>query len=382
MCKAANFCLKHTQTTRPNDRNDGIVSQPEIRAGVSISTSGKFQPLGQQALNGLLLWKSYMNREGGIPVGGSSRPVRLIWYDDGGRSDRTRENVHRLLQNDCVDIFFGPYSSNLTMVAAKIAEEHKKLLWSYGGTSDEIFSRASQYIIGISSPASDYFRALPPWLAKEYPDIRRLCVLYSGKGSFGRQVSRGVLESAREIGHSVDSVPLNDADPDQAISTLHKLNPEAVVLAAGFQDELAIMQTRSRWPNTVRATAAVSAGIPDFGSHLGEASEGVIGASQWEPGGSHPGILGPTSACFVNHFGKQFGTTPDYVAAGSFATGLIVGECIRRADSLDFYSLRSAASQLECSTFYGRFRINSQSGKQIGHRILLVHWQNGSKIFL
>jgi len=362
-----------------------IVSDHEIRVGLSVSVSGRFQLQGQQALHGILLWQSHANAQGGIPSnGGMSRPVRLIWYDDGSRVSRTRENVLRLIRNDSVDILLGPYSSSLTMAAAEIAEEYKKILWNYGGTSDEIFSHGWRYMIAIASPASDYLRALPQWLVKQYPKRCRICVLYSSQGTFGWQVARGVLESAPETRQSVELVPLDTPlkDSDAALSLLLDISPEAVMLAGDFQDELAIMRTRPRWPTSVRAVAAVAAGIAAFASQVGQLADGVLGPSQWEPGVSFPTIVGPPSDSFINDFQIRFGSTPDYVAAGSFATGLIVMECIRRAGSLDGDKLRSAASDLDCHTFYGRFRLDAQSGKQVGHRILLIRWQNGNKIVL
>jgi len=73
---------------------------------------------------------------------------------------------------------------------------------------------------------------------------------------------------------------------------------------------------------------------------------------------------------------------PDYIAAGSFATGLVLTECIRRASSLDDEKLRNTASHVDCNTFYGRFRIDPRSGMQTGHRTLLIRWQGGKKIVL
>ena len=172
------------------------------------------------------------------------------------------------------------------------------------------------------------------------------------------------------------------ADLHAALSILREIKPEAVVLAGGFQEEVAILQTRSRWPNTVRVIAAVAAGMPAFGSQLPQASGGIIGPSHWEPSASSSTILGPPTEWFMNNFQKQFGTTPDYIAAGSFAAGLIMSECVRRSGSLDSDQLRSTAARLECHTFYGCYRIDPHSGKQLGHRILLVQWQKGSKISL
>jgi branched-chain amino acid transport system substrate-binding protein len=356
----------------------------EIKVGLSVSTSGRFELQGRQALNGVLLWQSFANSHGGIALRNVSPPIRIIWYDDEGKVGRVQENVVQLLRNDCIDILIGPYSSHLTIAAAEIAEEQKKLLWNYGGTSDEIFTRGWQSIIGISTAASDYFRALPRWLAKRNPELRQICVLYSAKGTFGAQVNRGVIESARGTDHSVHSLAINTpvGNSDAALAMLRGISPEAIVLASSFEDELAIMRSRSRWPTTVRAVAAVSAGTASFGSELGKMSDGVIGPSQWEPDMNFPSIVGPFSDWFVRAFQKEFGTAPGYVAAGAFAAGLILSECIRRAVSLDNNKLRDVASHFDINTFYGRFRIDPESGKQVWHRVQLVRWQNGARSVL
>src|SRR6266550_2856812 len=152
----------------------------EITVGFSISLSGKFQLQGQQALQGFLLWQSYINAQGGIAIrAGVKRADSLIWYVDRSRINGARENVVQLLRTDHVDILLGPYSSSLTASAVEIAEEQKKILWNFGGSSDEIFSHGRRYLVGIASPASDYLPALPQWLAEEPPALSRICVVYS-----------------------------------------------------------------------------------------------------------------------------------------------------------------------------------------------------------
>ena len=142
------------------------------------------------------------------------------------------------------------------------------------------------------------------------------------------------------------------------------------------------MRTRQHWPSTVRAVAAVAAGLGDFSAELGQIADGVLGPSQWEPGVAFPNIAGPTSDWFLDSFQKQFGRPPDYIASGSLATGLVLTECIRQAASLDDEKLRSTASDLDCNTFYGRFRIDARTGIQTGHRVLLIRWQGGYKVVL
>jgi branched-chain amino acid transport system substrate-binding protein len=358
------------------------MSRPEITIGLSVSLSGKFSLQGQQTLQGARLWQSYINFQGGIVVQNEEkRSVRLIWYDDRSQTSCVRKNVFRLLRDDRIDVLLGP----LTMAVVEIAEEYKKVLWNHSGSSDEIFRRGQRYLVGIASPASDYLRALPHWLAEEFPGLGRICVLYSGRGTFGWQVARGILESLLvEAGQSVELVPINSPleNYDTILRTLFDIDPEVVVLAVTFPDELGIMRTRQHWPSTVRVVAAVAAGIGDFSAELAQIADGVLGPSQWEPGVTFPNVTGPASDWFLDSFHRQFGHAPDYIAAGSFATGLVLTECIRQAASLDDEKLRSTASGLDCSTFYGRFRIDSRTGIQTGHRVLLIRWQGGYKVVL
>ncbi len=196
-------------------------------------------------------------------------------------------------------------------------------------------------------------------------------------------MARGILESVT-VHQSVELVPINSflENYDTILKTLCDIDPEVVVLAGSFQAELGIMRTRHRWPSTVRAVAAVAAGIRAFSAELVQIADGVLGPSQWEPGITFPNIVGPTSDRFLDSFQSQFDRPPDYIAAGSFATGLVLTECIRLAASLDDDELRNTASGLDCNTFYGRFRIDSRTGLQMGHRVLLIRWQGGHKVVL
>jgi branched-chain amino acid transport system substrate-binding protein len=361
------------------------MSLSEITTGLSVSLSGNFQLQGQQALQGLLFWRSYANAQGGIAnQHGKRRAVRLIWYDDHSQISCACKNVQRLLKEDHVDILLGPYSSSLTMAVAEIAEENKKLLWNHGGSSDDIYKHGWRYVIGVASPASEYLRTLPRWLAREVPGFSRICVLYSGRGTFAWQVARGILESALPVArHSVHLVPVNIPweNHDPIFGVLSGIAPEVVVLVGSFQDEFSLMQTRRCWPRTVSAVAAVAAGVRAF-ADLGEIADGVLGPSQWEPGTTFPDIVGPTSDWFLDRFQSQFNLPPDYIAAASFATGVILTECIRRTTYLDDEELRNTACDLDCNTFYGRFCIDSRSGKQMGHRVLLVRWKSGHRVVL
>src|SRR5207245_4428030 len=172
-------------------------SRREILVGLSISLSGRFSAQGRQALDGLRLWQSYVNGQDGITIGQAApQPVRVVFYDDQSRASLARANALRLLRRDCVDALFGPYSSGLTMTVAEVAHEEGKVLWNHGGSSDEILNRSWPHLVSTPTPASDYLRDLPRWLARQAPTLRRICVVHSSRGTFAGHVARGVAQAA------------------------------------------------------------------------------------------------------------------------------------------------------------------------------------------
>lgn len=99
-------------------------SRDEIRVGVSLSLSGEFQLQGQDALRGVRLWVDYVERDGGIALGhsGSRRSPQLIVDDDGGKTERAKDNVLRLLTKDGVNLE-GPHDPRLRPFLGEISSE-------------------------------------------------------------------------------------------------------------------------------------------------------------------------------------------------------------------------------------------------------------------
>lgn len=309
--------------------------------------------------------------------------MRLVWLDDESRMDRARQNVSTLLTNEHVNLLLGPYGSAITLAVADLAERAGKILWNHGGSSDEIFRRGFRYLVATASPASDYLRALPRWLATNRPSLCRIAIVHSARGTFGAQVARGIVEAATAAGEFVtETVRYAPGTVTPALDEIRRVAPDVLVLAGRFEDDVLMIRARSRWPACVRQTAAVAAGVRAFGEELGDEAEGVIGCSQWEPTTATADVHGPDSQWFTGSFRERFGSVPEYTAAASFAAGLVASECIRRAQSLDDDRLRAVAGGFDLTTFYGRFRIDPATGRQIGHRVVLIRWRQGRKIAL
>jgi ABC-type branched-subunit amino acid transport system substrate-binding protein len=72
----------------------------------------------------------------------------------------------------------------------------------------------------------------------------------------------------------------------------------------------------------------------------------------------------------------------DYPMAQAYAGCLVVQRCIEAAGSLDQAALRRVASELDFTTFYGRYCLDPHTGRQLGHVMPVVQWQQDAKVIV
>ena len=323
--------------------------------------------MGVGAYRGLALWTE-VARPG-------SRRVELVVRDDRGDRVLVRREVEELLVRERVDLLAGPYSSGLTRAAAPLAETHGVVLWNHGGAADDIHGRGYRMVVGIPTPASRYMLPALRW-ATGGPVV----ILHRAASGFSAAVARGAeIEAARQ-GRAVrlEPYPTTREGLENLLGGVRAERPGLLVAAGRLADDVAVARALRR-RRIVVPTALVAAGVRAFGEALGAAADGFVGPSQWEPTAPRAPDLGPTPHAFARRFRTRFGVMPDYPAAQAYAAGLIMGRCIEVAGGLDRERLRAAAASLEVTTLFGPFRIDSGTGMQVGHEMLLVEWVRGRR---
>ena len=365
-----------------------MTSTATIKAGISASLTGQFATQGRQAVAGLTAWVEFVNALGGLPIGGDSRSLTVVNYDDGSLAENAQQNTERLIKQDEVDLLFGPYSAGLTTAAAEVANSHGKLMWNHGGAGDALYARGYRNVVGILTPADQYLVGAPLLARQANPDANRMVILRVDTGAFSRIVARSVETTAHDMGFTTEldlrfrPSQMHFNDIARAVADL---KPDLVVAVGRIHHDIVIANALARLPNRSNIGLAVIVATPidEFAAQLGERADGFIGPSQWEPSVSvaQPDV-GPdpeTALRFMSLAATATGIPVDYPMAQAFAAGFIAGRCAQNAGSLQDDDLRIAASHLDCTTFYGGFRID-EAGRQIGRSISLVQRQDGRKV--
>src|SRR5438067_1072942 len=211
-------------------------------------------------------------------------------------------------------------------------------------------------VVGIPTPASRYMLPALRW-ATGGPVV----ILHRAASGFSAAVARGAEVEAARQGRAVrlEPYPTTREGLENFLGGVRAERPGLLVAAGRLADDVAVARA--------------------FGEALGAAADGFVGPSQWEPTALLAPDLGPTPHAFARRFRTRFGVTPDYPAAQAYAAGLIMGRCIEVAGGLDRERLRATATNLEVTTLFGPFRIDSGTGMQVGHEMLLVEWVRGRR---
>lgn len=361
-----------------------------LRVGLPVSQSGEFSLQGEQVLAGVERWVQWTNDRGGLGVADGRRvPVELVRYDDGSDPAVAADLTERLIRDDGVDLLFGPYSSRLTLAAAPVADDRDVVLWNHSGATDALYDGGFEWLVGVLSPASRYFHGLLDMLDRLESSAPSVAVCWSRGGSFGPAVAAGARDRAGELGFPIVDEqpwesPLSEATP--IVDSLRDSDTDVVLGAGSFGDDVALVDALAARDLRPKATGVVAAGISAFGERLGETAAGVFGPSQWE---ARPGLApdhGPSSREVLDLFEAAGLGATDYPAAQAFATGVVLEGCLAGSGAydpatgtIDQRRLRHAAETAEFTTFFGRFRIDPETGKQVGHTPSVVQWQDGEK---
>jgi hypothetical protein len=327
-----------------------------LRIGACLSLSGRFAQFGRQAAQGLETWRSLDG-------------IAEILVEDDCSDPRTLGAVLPDVAARC-DILLGPYSTQLTHAAGRMAAESGWLVWNHGGSGDDVEGAHPGHVVSVLTPTSRYSEPFLRWVASEPGERRDLCIVH-GPGSFGRQVAAGAEAIAQRLGIRSVRASADDQIPPPRVSADWDLFSAGV-----FEQDAELVSKMLRSQAPPRRVCAIAAGVRGFG-HVVDEPDGVFGIAQWFPGAQKDVALGPAEAEFISAYTDRTGAVPDYPAVQAVAGAVIATNCARLAGNTSRDVLWAAAADLETSTLFGGFGIDAGSGTQIKHQTVLVRWADG-----
>ncbi len=362
-----------------------------IKIGMTISLSGRYQHEGVQALCGIQAAIDYFNEKGGINVGGKTYKLQLIYYDDQSKKDLINSLYTQIVTSDGAQFLLAPYSSGLTLSAAPISQQYKRIMISHGGASNKIFEQGYQYMVQVLSPASEYFKSTLELLAKVDPNAK-IAFIYKNT-AFAKAVMAGAKKYAEQFGLQVvyeNAYEPETTDFSSLITEARSAGANVLIGGGHYQDGFQLVKQAHELGWKLKfISILVAVTHESFYKDLGPSvAENVAGPSQWEPAAAYSpeaakkaGIewFGPTKEEWMQLFNWHCEGTPAYQAAEAGASIVFLVKAIMEANSLDTDAVRQAMNNIHIMTFFGPLKIDPETGLQVGHPMVLLQWQNGEK---
>jgi len=321
--------------------------------GGTLSLTGRFAEPAGRYYKGRKLYVDELNARGGL----LGHRVELRILDDKSDKRTAIELYEKLITQDKVDLFLGPYSSPITDAVANVMERYKQPFLPMAA-SKVIWQRGRKYVFNHVPVAQDYQKGAIH-LAKQI-GVKRIAII--GEGSlFGRQISEGALQWAKMLGLEVvllQSYRKKQTDFSVLLEKINARGAEAIFSNSYFSDSVAqIRQLRKLKINVKIFAGTVGPALPKFVEELGSTSEYVLGFSQWEP---KPVLGHPRMKEFIENYERRYGEKPNYHAAMGYDAVQMMEAAVKQAGSFDPERVRDALASIRVETIAGPWKVDEQ----------------------
>ncbi|MDX8449903.1 amino acid ABC transporter substrate-binding protein [Mesorhizobium captivum] len=333
-----------------------------FKAGVITSLSGENILGGNLTKQGYDLWAEAINAKGGVEVAGERFKVDMFYGDDQSSPATGADAAERLIVQNGVDVLFGPYTSGSTIAVQPICQKYQVPMISGSAESPNVWKAKPEFNFGII-PAVDTTSGLSLGvLAKLSNPAAKTVAVISVNEPFSKETGEGFRDGAKDAGLDLVTYELvpPEGDLTPVISKIAALNPD--IIAVGGHEEVLINVVKTSKSLNYRPKALIMHyGItnPAFAQALGADADGTTGVVVWLPTVSYKDDVFGTAKDFAQMAQKKLGGEPDYTAAACAASGLVLGDALKRLGKKpalapeDRVALKDAIAETDIQTFYG-----------------------------
>jgi branched-chain amino acid transport system substrate-binding protein len=380
---ASAFALGVTLATPASAKVEGDT----IILGSAISFTGKYSTNGIHAKNGYELGVKKVNEMGGVNIGGKKYKLKVEYYDDESTPLRTAQLLERLINQDGVKYFLGPYSSATTTAAAPIVEKYKVPMVEAEGASRSLFNKGYRYLFAVLSTSEQYLAssiALAAEIAekngKKASDVK--VAMAFENDPFSLDVRAGVLEDMKKYGMKAvidDKMPRDLNDISATLTKVKALKPDLLLLSGHSKGAATGARQIKELKVDVPMIAMTHCEAAKITTNFGDAVNDFLCPTQWSETLTYKdkwfGSAGDYDKLFKATY-EGYKNVP-YQSAQATAAVLVWADAFERAGSTDPEKVRDAIAATDMETFYGGVKF-SEAGNNIAKPMVLRQIQNGS----
>jgi branched-chain amino acid transport system substrate-binding protein len=349
--------------------------------GASLSLTGDFSADGQAFQRGYELWASEVNKAGGL----LGRKVQLVFQNDASDPTTVTTNYTKLIAQQKVNFVFGPFSTLLTVPAAKVAARYGYAFPEGAGGGPAVFQLNLPNLFAVSPPVADQLVPFADWVAAlpatERPKTAAYPQVNDPFADPMTEAAQAILQKAGIKTVYSKVYPAENPDYKAGADAVAATGAQMVVLGSvDVPTATAFIQAFEQQHYNPKIFAASSG--PDQGADFVKAVGAKNTTGIMVPNGWYAGLTNPLSQAFVKAYLAKYGGSPSDINADSaegYSVGEITAAAVKATHSLDNKKIISFLhSAVTLQTVQGPVKFNSV-GENVVAQKFIFQWQNGPK---
>ncbi|HEX8977475.1 MAG TPA: amino acid ABC transporter substrate-binding protein, partial [Solirubrobacteraceae bacterium] len=337
---------------------------------------------GQAFERGYQLWVADQNKAGGL----LGRKVKLDVLSDASSPAQVVSNYQKLIGSNKDQLVFGPFSSLLTVPAARIAARYGYAFIEGAGGAPSVFGAGLTNVFDVSVPVKENLTSFAQWVASLPSAQRPKTAAYVTVNDPFTQpqlpVAQSILEAAG-VKTALNKVfPAEVTDFTSIAGQVASSHPDVVILGSTDVPTVSafthVFVQQHFNPKAFIATAGPDQGA-QFVKAVGAGNENGI----FVPNGWYGGFKKADSQKMVQEYIAKYGGTPSDVnadVAEGYAVGQVMAQAVQATHGLDQQKIiKYLKSGVTLDSVQGPVKFNSQ-GENTAQKTLTFQWQNGSLV--
>lgn len=279
-----------------------------LKLGAMMPLSGAFAALGQYTREGLELYLKEHNDE----LGG--RKVEVVWADDTNSPQVGLTQLRKLVEQDHIDMLFGPVAANVGAAIVPYIDSHKVPTVFPIVSDDDLTQRMpSDYIVRTGWTSSQTTQVLGDYAYKTLNFRKVATIAYDF--NFGWQSIGGFVASFQADGGKVTKqiwTPIVTTDFSPYLSALPR-DVDAIMCSFSGQTAINFMHQYREFGMKVPLICQGNATDESFLEQEGPQALGIITALHYSAA-----LDTPVNRAFVARYVKAYGHVPSYYAEGGY----------------------------------------------------------------
>ncbi len=309
-----------------------VLAADTIKIGYNIPMTGDIPKVGESSKLAAEMLKADVNGAGGLEVGGKKYMLEFIYEDNEAKAESAVTTALKLIEKDAILAMIGPNSSKQAVPAGQVADDNSTVMvtpWSTNPdtTKDRPWVFRAAFLDPFQGPVAVNFAA-------ETFGAKTAAVLYDLSNDYSKglaEIFRDAFEEKLGKGSvlAFESHGTKDQDFSAQLTKIIAAKPDFIFVPDNYNQVALIVPQSRKLGYTGQFMGSDAWGSSELMTLCGDACKGQYFSTHYAAAGA----TGATKE-FIDRYAKQYGYTPDDVAALTWDATRIVLQAIQNTGGL------------------------------------------------